>query len=354
MYFTISAFIAVSAATSVVSAISGEGRATFYGDPTDEAKGEYNPFSKKMLGACGPKRDEAPIGVEKFYVAMNGKTFDSYTPMASYGPNSYGNTLCGTCLRVTNPDNGKQTVVFLTDSCPSCPDGAIDLSLSAMSQLVGSSEQAYHQGIIKNAAWETVKCPASLLPTDSAVKPATEEVNYVQTESASKPASEVKAAPYPATEVNPIYGYAVSEPKSYEKTKCTASKPRVARLCPNDSKVLTVVKDGDSLWDIAKEHDHDFQAILESNAHLGPEFDLIYAKDEVCIPEGCAKFSGPDENPYVEEKVEFIKSKPAEAVENDDELVSFSQPLDSTGLESTSGARSLTVALLVLLVAFLI
>jgi LysM repeat protein len=74
---------------------------------------------------------------------------------------------------------------------------------------------------------------------------------------------------------------------------------RIARKCTG--KVMTIVEEGDSLWDLATEHDKDFQKLLAANGHLKPDFDLIYPGDEVCVPKECGKFNGPDVSPYDEE-----------------------------------------------------
>ncbi|KAL3896562.1 MAG: hypothetical protein SGCHY_003998 [Lobulomycetales sp.] len=142
---------------SALSVKSYHGSATFYGDVTDEAKGEYNPFNEKQLGACGPPKGHLPIGAEKYFVALNGPQFDPYTPPG----NTWGNTLCGSCILVKK--GGKSVTAYLTDTCPSCSYGAVDLSVSAFSQLVGGYDQAYHIGLM-DVEWEYVSCPEVLNP----------------------------------------------------------------------------------------------------------------------------------------------------------------------------------------------
>jgi hypothetical protein len=111
---TILAVIASLVNASSYATLSGvDKRATFYGDPTDVAKGELGPFDPNMYGACGPKRDDAPEGIEHYYAAISSLNFDPETPMASYGHNSWGNPLCGLCLKVTHRELKTQTVVYL-------------------------------------------------------------------------------------------------------------------------------------------------------------------------------------------------------------------------------------------------
>lgn len=136
----------------------GTGKATFYADPTDVAKGTYSPFSKKQLGACGPKVPDTPNGAEQYFVAMDSKEFNANSP----GGNSYKNPYCHRCMKVTHPDNGKQIVAYLTDSCVGCGEGNIDLSLQGMSDLVGGNKKAYHLGILRGVNWELVDCPNTL------------------------------------------------------------------------------------------------------------------------------------------------------------------------------------------------
>ncbi|KAL3896561.1 MAG: hypothetical protein SGCHY_003997 [Lobulomycetales sp.] len=136
----------------------GSGRVTFYGEATDEAGGVYNPFNPKQYGACGPKKANAPNGAEQYFAAMDSVEFNKKSP----GGNSYKNSYCGKCMQVTNPGNGNSVVVYLTDSCVGCGNGNIDISLAAMSDLVGGVKTAYSLGILQNAPWKHVSCPATL------------------------------------------------------------------------------------------------------------------------------------------------------------------------------------------------
>lgn len=139
------------------SVIAYRGNATFYGDPTDESKGELNPFNQQQHGACGPPRGSPPKGYKQYYVALNGPQFDA----ATSNGNTWNNKLCGRCIQVTNPINNQKVDVFLTDSCPSCSSGDVDLSLVAFSDLVGGESRAYNLGILL-VEWKFVKCPLEI------------------------------------------------------------------------------------------------------------------------------------------------------------------------------------------------
>ncbi|KAL3896560.1 MAG: hypothetical protein SGCHY_003996 [Lobulomycetales sp.] len=154
MFFTLLVPV-ISSALAATEQLSGNGHATFYGDVTDIAKGEYPPFNSPVYGACGPKPDGAPENVEEYYMALNSAQFDPETP---YG-NTWGNTLCGSCVRVKFPAKQTETVVYLTDSCPSCEHGDVDLSLKAMTELTGSDDASYYLGRLP-VTWEAVPCPA--------------------------------------------------------------------------------------------------------------------------------------------------------------------------------------------------
>jgi expansin len=64
----------------------------------------------------------------------------------------YGSAdLCGACLEVTGP---KGTItVRVVDSCPECPEGALDLSASAFAKL-----EAPVKGVF-TSNWKVVRCP---------------------------------------------------------------------------------------------------------------------------------------------------------------------------------------------------
>ena len=82
---------------------------------------------------------------------------------------------CGRCVRVKcscdqeNPQHaqdgkpcqpdGKETIVMVVDSCPSCPYvGDIDLSYSAWDAVTGNESPSKYDG-----TWEFVECPSAFL-----------------------------------------------------------------------------------------------------------------------------------------------------------------------------------------------
>jgi hypothetical protein len=115
------------------------------------------------------------------------------------------------------------------------------------------------------------------------------ETTYAETEVES----EEETAPETLT---PEMTYA---PETYEKPEGEVKAEHIgrpARECKGE--IMTIVEEGDNLWDLAKEYNKDFEKLLAANGHLGPNFDLIFPKDEVCVPEGCGEFTGPEESPY--------------------------------------------------------
>jgi hypothetical protein len=139
---------------------------------------------------------------------------------------------------------------------------------------------------------------------------------------------------------------------------------RTARTC--DGEVLAVVKEGDNLWDLAKEFDVDFETLLAANPHLAPDFDLIYPKDEVCYPTDCAAFSGPEVSPYGEtdqddettgggeEETEEETEETGEDEETEEQDEAKEDDDQDEAAALTSGAGTLTMSLFALLAAFLL
>jgi hypothetical protein len=135
---------------------------------------------------------------------------------------------------------------------------------------------------------------------------------------------------------------------------------RTARECPNGN-VMVVVKVGDNLWDLAKEHDKDFEALKGANLHLSNNFDLIYPDDEVCYPTECDKFTGPEVSPYAntEDKTDADKhiedEKDHDEEEDDDDHEDGDEEDDDQGEAAalTSGAGALTISLFAMLAVFL-
>jgi hypothetical protein len=186
---------------------------------------------------------------------------------------------------------------------------------------------------IEESAYEPVAEAVEAIE-ESAYEPVAEAVEAIE-ESAYEP--EVAAVEQTSYEPESTY----EEPKSYIA--------RTTRTC--DGEVLTVVQEGDNLWDLAKEHDHDFEALLAANAHLEGDFDLIFPGDEVCIPAGCAKFSGPESSPYGPAIDPINGTLSANVTTTFDETTTVKSVADPAGLANGStmiGASILAVAVFLL------
>ena len=104
-------------------------------------------------GNCGyPKFSE---GAKKYFVAL---------PKVDYD-NSLN---CGRCIEAkctagnvgTNCDNGEPTIMMVTDSCPECHSGDLDLSYAAWDKITGGAGHSRFK-----ADWKYVPCPDSFLVT---------------------------------------------------------------------------------------------------------------------------------------------------------------------------------------------
>jgi hypothetical protein len=85
------------------------------------------------------------------------------------------------------------------------------VSIAAMTDLTGSSEQAYKQGIIANAQWKHIACPSKLGQSDAIYRPppppaerveevlATEDVAPLAAAYSAAPESETESAEQEAT-----------------------------------------------------------------------------------------------------------------------------------------------------------
>ncbi|KAJ2551181.1 hypothetical protein EV175_003788 [Coemansia sp. RSA 1933] len=119
-------------ASSSDSGSSSDSSQTFSGDGT-----YYTPG----LGACGVTNTESDL-----IAAINAEQYGSST--GSGGSNSA--SICGKCVQVKGP-NG-QVKVKITDKCPSCKSGDLDLSPAAFDQI--GSEAAGRISI----TWSFVDC----------------------------------------------------------------------------------------------------------------------------------------------------------------------------------------------------
>jgi expansin len=115
------------------------GSATFY-DPSKEVNCSF-PMD-------GSNVEHVSTGDGAFIVAM--------------GPSEYGGSAaCGACLEVTR-DNGAKVVVTVSDSCPGCQAGHIDLSRAAFME-IGTEQEGYlgttNGGAVGLISWKYVPCP---------------------------------------------------------------------------------------------------------------------------------------------------------------------------------------------------
>jgi LysM repeat protein len=142
-----------------------------------------------------------------------------------------------------------------------------------------------------------------------------------------------------------------TEPTVLESDETYYAKTYVVKTaseCTN-GEVVTVVERGDNLWDLAKEYNKDFEKLLAANGHLGPDFDLIFPKDEVCVPKGCGGFTGPDMSPYETEEEYDEEDKEQEEKELDEIELEEELEDDETEAQVSSGAGAFTVSLVAVL-----
>ena len=81
----------------------------------------------------------------------------------------YQNSLnCGRCIEATctagnvgtNCDNGETTIMMVTDSCPECHEGDLDLSYAAWNKITGNAGFSRFK-----ADWKYIDCPKDFLIT---------------------------------------------------------------------------------------------------------------------------------------------------------------------------------------------
>jgi hypothetical protein len=63
---------------------------------------------------------------------------------------------------------------------------------------------------------------------------------------------------------------------------------RSPAVCDGD--LLTRVKSGDTLYQLAKKNGLSLDHLIEANPQLGPDYDLIFPGDQVCKPKDCPPF----------------------------------------------------------------
>ncbi|KAJ3118432.1 hypothetical protein HDU96_001599 [Phlyctochytrium bullatum] len=110
------------------------GWATFYGDGGNDP----GPFCTPNCGHCGPNFIPKNRG---YFAAIHSDLFSF--------------DICGACAYVYK--DGKQVVVPVVDSCPTCNPNSLDLSHQAFSDLVGGWDEATRIGLMQ-IEWEVRPC----------------------------------------------------------------------------------------------------------------------------------------------------------------------------------------------------
>ena len=100
--------------------------------PVEETEGQATYYDANGTGACGFK-----ASTNFYVVAMNGTDYDK--------------SICGKCIDVTGPKG--DVVVRITDKCPGCGAGGLDLSITAFTKIGDKSA-----GRI-DVSWHYVACP---------------------------------------------------------------------------------------------------------------------------------------------------------------------------------------------------
>ncbi|KAJ3109239.1 hypothetical protein HDU96_007270 [Phlyctochytrium bullatum] len=113
------------------------GWATFYGDGGNDP----GPFCTPNCGHCGPNFIPKNRG---YFAAIHSDLFSF--------------DLCGACAFVYK--DGKQVVVPIVDSCPTCNPNSLDLSHQAFADLVGGWNEATRIGLMQ-IQWEVRPCASA-------------------------------------------------------------------------------------------------------------------------------------------------------------------------------------------------
>ena len=98
----------------------------------EDVQGKATYYDANGTGACGFK-----ASTDFYVVAMNGTDYDS--------------DRCGTCIDVTGPKGS--VVVRITDKCPGCGAGGLDLSITAFTKIADKSDGR------ADVSWHPVDCP---------------------------------------------------------------------------------------------------------------------------------------------------------------------------------------------------
>jgi len=97
-----------------------------------DEEGEATYYDANGTGACGFK-----ASTDFYVVAMNGTDYDK--------------SICGSCIDVTGPKGS--VVVRITDKCPGCGAGGLDLSITAFTKIADKSA-----GRVQ-VRWHYIDCP---------------------------------------------------------------------------------------------------------------------------------------------------------------------------------------------------
>ncbi|KAI9326505.1 hypothetical protein BDR26DRAFT_924413 [Obelidium mucronatum] len=122
------------------------------------------------FGTGGPG-DPSPLGGK----GSCGRDPANPNYFAAVTPELYNSRdVCGLCAQITCPAcSGRTVTVEIIDTCPSCVKsadaGSLSISLQAMGDLLGGQSKAVNAGVIRNASWQLIACPASLGPNQSPV-----------------------------------------------------------------------------------------------------------------------------------------------------------------------------------------
>lgn len=65
-----------------------------------------------------------------------------------------------------------------------------------------------------------------------------------------------------------------------------------------DGEILTRVKCGDTLYELALANDLSLETMIEANPQLGPDYDLIFPGDQVCKPKNCPSYNEEEKEEY--------------------------------------------------------
>lgn len=115
-----------------------------------------------------------------------------------------------------------------------------------------------------------------------------------------------------------------------------------------DGEILTKVKAGDTLFQLASANNLELDTIMEANPQLGPDFDLIFPGDQVCKPEGCPAFEPVEDNCKFSVVEEFDDAGETTAPSSD---INEEDSGYSTAANLANSAESIAASVLVIIAA---